>query len=375
MRVIHFSCVGPPEIGGVGRVAALEVAALRARGVDARLVVPEPPVPVPPEQERSWLTRLPSFRIGNGAVLYRWREQVQGADLVHLHYPFYGFAEPLLLFPHDVPVVMTFHMDAIVGGWRLPIAVLHRVLIQPILLRRAARIFVSSFDYARRSSLAGFFSTHMQRIVEAPFGVDGDTFSPGPSVRGRFSLPEGAPVLAFVGGLDRAHAFKGLPDLLHALKSLPAQVQLLIVGDGNLRQTYEELADMLDVRRQTHFLGRVDVDTLRDVYRSADLFVFPSTSRAEAFGLAALEAEACGVPVIASDWPGVRTVVLHGETGLLVPPSHPQALSQAIRQLLDDEPLRRRFSVNAATHAKGLSWEAHTDRLLATYRDVCALPS
>lgn len=375
MRVIHFSCVGPPEIGGVGRVAALEVAALRARGVDARLVVPEPPEPVVGEHERSWLSRLPSFRIGNGAILRGWREQVKGADLVHLHYPFYGFAEPLLLSSGHPPVVMTFHMDAIVSGWRAPIVAAHRVVIQPFLLRKAKRIFVSSLDYAQRSSLARFFGTHPRHVVEAPFGVDTDHFCPGPSVRSRFSLPESVPVLAFVGGLDRAHAFKGLPDILRTLKRLPGDLHLVVVGDGDLRRTYEDLAETLDLHRRTHFLGRVDAETLRDVYRSADLFVFPSTSRAEAFGLAALEAEACGLPVIASDLPGVRTVVLHGQTGLLFPPGHEPALADAIKRLLDDPALRKSFGANASAHARGLSWDAHTDRLLATYRDVCALPS
>lgn len=258
MRVIHFSCVGPPEIGGVGRVAALEVAALRARGVDARLVVPEPPEPVVGEHERSWLSRLPSFRIGNGAILRGWREQVKGADLVHLHYPFYGFAEPLLLSSGHPPVVMTFHMDAIVSGWRAPIVAAHRVVIQPFLLRKAKRIFVSSLDYAQRSSLARFFGTHPRHVVEAPFGVDTDHFCPGPSVRSRFSLPESVPVLAFVGGLDRAHAFKGLPDILRTLKRLPGDLHLVVVGDGDLRRTYEDLAETLDLHRRTHFLGRVD---------------------------------------------------------------------------------------------------------------------
>jgi glycosyltransferase involved in cell wall biosynthesis len=266
-------------------------------------------------------------------------------------------------------------MDAIVPGWRAPFAELHRTFVQPLVLRKAKRVLVSSADYARRSSLAGFFANHPQRVVEAPFGVDTDVFCPGPAVRGRFSLPDGVPVLAFVGGLDRAHAFKGLPDLLQAMTSLPEDVQLLIVGDGDLRSSYEEQAEALGLRRRTHFVGRVDVETLRDAYRSADLFVFPSTSRAEAFGLAALEAEACGLPVVASDLPGVRTVVLHGETGLLVPPSQPTALAEAIKRLLDDEMLRQTFSSRASAHARGLSWDAHTDILLKTYRDVCALPS
>jgi glycosyltransferase involved in cell wall biosynthesis len=194
------------------------------------------------------------------------------------------------------PVVMTFHMDALPVDWKGWLLSLHRLFIQPLLVRKMERVFVSSLDYARQSSLRSWFASHPERVLELPFGVDTDFFSPGPKTRERFSLPESCPVMTFVGGMDTAHAFKGVEELLSAFALLHGDAHLLLVGDGDRRTAHEERARALGVASRTHFLGRVDRETLRDAYRTADLFAFPSTSGAEAFGLVALEAQACGVP-------------------------------------------------------------------------------
>lgn len=370
MRVLHFACVAPPVIGGMGAVALREVTGLRGRGVDARLIAPETGAEMPAGSERSFVeTKKPWFRFGNAAWIPEVASLARNADVIHLHYPFFGTAEPLLWQAKKLPpIVITFHMDASAPGWKGLFFRAHRRLIQPSLLPHISRILVSSFDYARHSSLAGFIARHPERVVELPFGVDTDFFSPGPSLRSRFSVPEDAEIILFVGGLDRAHAFKGIPELLRATATLKPSAHLLIVGDGDLRTSYESLSAELGLRERTHFLGKVDQATLRDAFRSADVFAFPSTSVAEAFGLAALEAEACGVPVVASDLPGVRTVVRQGETGLLVPPRDVTALASALSTLLSDRLLREKMREAALRQAELFSWDKHLDRLIETYR-------
>ncbi|MDP3793691.1 MAG: glycosyltransferase family 4 protein, partial [Candidatus Uhrbacteria bacterium] len=236
------------------------------------------------------------------------------------------------------------------------------------------KMLVSSFDYARHSSLQPWFTANPSRVREIPFGVDLDSFSPGPDARHRFQLPIGAPTLLFVGGLDQAHAFKGLTDLFQAFCRLDSAAHLLIVGDGDLKFTYEERTRVLGIASRVHFLGRVDDETLRDAYRGSDVLVLPSTNTAEAFSLVALEAGACGTPVIASDLPGVRTVVRHGETGLLVPPKDHAALVSALERLLSDRDLRQ--TLGRAAHdfvTKNFSWDKHVDELIEVYQEVCAL--
>ncbi len=379
MRVVHFACVAPPEIGGIGQVASREVVGLRGRGVDARLVAPEPAALISvQDHERSFITRAkPWVRVGNGAILRGMEGLMKGADLIHVHYPFYGAAELLLGgFSHHPPVVMTFHMDARPSGWRGWVAALHRFFVQPVLFAHAKKIIVSSLDYVQHSSLRSFAARHPERIAELPFGVDTDFYSPGPSVRARFGVPDGSRMILFVGGLDRAHAFKGIPELLRALTLIDASIQLVVIGDGDQRSAYEEETGKLGLRSRVHFLGRVDDETVRDAYRSADILAFPSTSGAEAFGLVAVEAQACGVPVVASSWPGVRTVVRQNETGLLVPPGNVEALASALKQILDHPDQRAQMSARAREQALArFSWDTHLDGLEKIYREVCASPS
>lgn len=372
MKVVHLSCVAPPEIGGIGRVALKETTLLRARGIQASLVAPEPKNE--PKQDSAFVHRIkPILRVGNASILPGLKKQLASADIVHLHYPYYGVAEPLLLqadaFP---PIVVTYHMDATADGWKGLAFAAHRFLLQDQLLKRAAAVIVSSFDYAGRSAVKRFFRAHPTRVREIPFGVETEWFSPGPSMRERFAVPPNHTVFLFVGGLDRAHAFKGVNELLTAFTHMPNDTNLLIVGDGDLRRDYEERSRELGIYPRVHFLGRVDNSALRDAYRAADIFVFPSTSRAEAFGMAPLEAESTGLPVIASDLPGVRTVVKQGETGLLVAPKDPIALQQAMLRLYEDVGLRHELGERARQHALGFTWDHHIDELLDVYHTCLA---
>ncbi len=376
MKIIHLACVAPPEIGGIGVAAMREVSGLRAVGEDATLIAPEVANhnSTNVNHDRSFLHRVkPLFRFGNASMLTGLRDQLKRADVIHLHYPFYGTAEPILMSARNLPpIVVTFHMDATAKGWTGWMMNLHRWLIQPWILPSTKRVLVSSFDYARQSSLRNFFRKHPERVEELPLGVDTHLYSPGPSRRERFLVPEDAPCVLFVGGLDAAHAFKGVELLLEAMTKLDAKTHLLIVGDGDRRVFFEDLARTKGIAERVHFLGRIDDASVVDAYRTADVLAFPSTSAAEAFGLVALEAQACGKPVVASDLPGVRTVVKRDETGKLVPVGDMLALSSALRDILSDAELRERLGRQARVHAEAYAWDRHIDRLREIYKNVCA---
>jgi glycosyltransferase involved in cell wall biosynthesis len=371
MKVAHISCVAPPDIGGIGSVALREVSGLRARGVEATLFSPEPRNGAS-DRDPSFVQRVQTaWRIGNASWLLGLRSILQPFDVIHLHWPYFGTVDRLLFSPRDLPpMVMTFHMDAKASGPEaFPIA-LEQMTIQPFLLSHVRKIFVSSFDYAASSSVRGLLRRDPYKFIELSFGVDADFFSPGASARARFSLPNDAPTILFAGGLDKAHAFKGIENLLLAFSQLDGKTHLLIVGDGELRSMYEERARKLGIDRRTHFLGRLDDASLVDAFRSADVFAFPSTNAAEAFGLVALEAQACGLPVVASDLPGLRTVVRQNETGLLVKPGSVEELASALYRILSDAAFRSRLTENTVAHARTFSWESHLDGLQKVYREV-----
>lgn len=367
MRVLHLACVAPPEIGGIGQVAYDEVMGLRARGVEALLVSAGQNEHVPSQEG---VLRLPSsLRVGNAAMVRGLKKELEAADIVHLHYPWYGVMERVLWFFPKKPVIVTFHMDATASDWRGWVFWLHRRLLQARLLRHARKILVSSRDYALQSSLKDLLPGIEDRLVELPFGIDTDFFSPARD--GRPIIEDGRSTVLFVGGLDRAHSFKGLSVLLEAMTHVSLKVHLQIVGDGDERASFQKQVQDLGLGARVHFFGRVDRGALLNQYRQADVLAFPSVSAAEAFGLVAVEAQACGVPVVASRLPGVRTVVLDGETGILVEPGDVSSLACALERVLTDVDLRRNLGVGARRHVLArYSHEMHIQRLCEIYQSV-----
>lgn len=347
---------------------------LRERGEESRLCAPIPHSAPTSHVDPSWLVRLPTLiHFGNASALFGIEKEMKKADIVHLHYPFFGTAEAVAQYCllHRKPLVMTFHMDA-TAGFPFNVAFgMYRVLAQPAILRACKKIFVSSFDYADHSSVADFKKSHPDLFIELPFGVDRHRFSPGERDRSRFGLPNDAFVVGMAGAMDHAHGFKGVEILISAMAKLPASVHALFVGDGALRRVYEARAKDLGVVNRCHFAGRVSDEDLASAYRAMDVFASPSTSAAEAFGIAPAEAMSCGVPAIASDLPGLRSVVRDKETGIIVPPKDANALAQAIQIFVDDPALRHRMSESAAMSAKSrFSWDRHVDTLIREYKKL-----
>lgn len=354
MRVLHLSCIAPPDVGGIGRVAAIEVQRLKERGVDAHLAS---------------LTTHAGMRFGNAGRIYALDHLVREQDIVHLHYPFFGTAEllPSLkqrgLFKR---LVITLHMDATASGLKGKIFGAYRAHEQKKILDSADVLLAASRDYVAHSS----FASYADRVAELPFGVDEVKFAPGPSDHARFGIPDGVPVITFVGGMDKAHDFKGVRELLEAVSKIP-DAHLLLVGEGDLRKGYETRAKQLGVDTRCHFVGKLDDEGLIAAYRTGDVFAFPSTSAAEAFGLVAVEAQACGVPVVASDLPGVRTVIEDGKTGLLVKPGDVESLRAALVLLVSDPIRRAGMGVAARERVERMyTWTAHVDSLMAMYQSL-----
>jgi glycosyltransferase involved in cell wall biosynthesis len=165
------------------------------------------------------------------------------------------------------------------------------------------------------------------KCVIMPYGIDTRYFSPGPKE------PRAALQLLFVG---RLRYYKGLDTLLQALPDVP-EAQLTVVGEGQMEAKWRHLSRNSGLDGRVRFAGSPADGALRDCYRQADLFVFPSNARSEALGIALLEAMACSLPCITTELgTGTSWVVQHGVTGFVVPPRDPGALAGAIRQALVD---------------------------------------
>ena len=372
MDIAQVSPIYPPDRGGTGRVAYEYTERLRARGHSVRVFTPQYRQI---DSDPPHVLRVPStLQAGNASVTPSLYHRLAGFELVHLHYPFFGGAEPSVLrkaIRNDHALVVSYHMDAVAHGVKGRLFDLHQRLLLPWILARADAVLVSSIDYARHSALARIDGV-LDRVEVHPFGVDPDRFHPGeePDLRRSIGIAPGEPAIVFVGALDPAHHFKGFPVLVDALQGLgDLPWHLVVVGEGPLRAGFEALAMSRQLGGRVHFAGNVSDEALPRYYRLADIHVLPSTARAEAFGLVALEAAASGIPTVASSLPGVRTVVLDGETGLHVPPGDPARLREAVRLLLEQREMRLRLGRMARARVRTEScWEPLIDRLEQTYR-------
>ncbi len=348
MHIAHVTATFPPHYTGTGLVCYHNALGLARLGHRVTVFTARESVPAgyadPPEVE---VRRLPAlFRVGN-APLLPGLLGLGEVDIVHLHYPFYFGAEAVFLrsLTTSLRYVVTYHQDVIFTGPLRLLERLHHRWCGEQILRRARKVLATSWDYARSSRLGNLIRRHPGLVSELPNGVDTERFHPGRDARDwriRYGLRAGGRVVLFVGALDRAHYFKGVDVLLHAMARLSdTGVRLLIVGEGNLRLAYQDLAIRLGIADRVLFCGRVSDEALPYHYALCDLLVLPSTTMGEAFGVVLLEAMACGKPVVASDLPGVRSVVRDGEDGLLARPGDAADLAEKIRALLDD-PYRRR---------------------------------
>jgi len=259
---------------------------------------------------------------------YRAAAVRSGADLWHAHFPNPLADLAILRAPAKIPVVMTYHSDIVrqAGLMRIYGPILEKIL------RRADKIVVAS---PRHIEFSKWLRPHRDKCVVIPFGIQlqrFETTTAGPP------RPIG-PILLTVG---RLVGYKGHCWLIKAMSRLNAT--LWIVGAGPLEASLRAEAARSGVSDRVQFFGNVSDDELPAFYRACDLFVLPSITPNEAFGVAQIEAMACGKPVICCDLPsGVPWVNQHEITGLVVPPADSDALGAAIQRLLDDRATAQRF--------------------------------
>jgi rhamnosyl/mannosyltransferase len=282
-------------------------------------------------------------------------------DLAHLHFPYPPGDLAALALPGRTPLVVTYHSDI----------VRQRALLQayrPLLeltLHRAARILPTSPNYLVSSP---FLRRHAARCAVVPLGIDADRFAHADprqvaGIRARYN----APLVLFVG---RLRYYKGLHILLDAMPSVRGE--LLIGGGGPERERLERQAAQLGIAKRVHFLGDIPDEQLPGLFQAADVFVMPAHLRAEALGLAQIEALASGLPCVSTELgTGTSFANRHGTTGLVVPPGDAPALAAALNTLLADADLRRRFGAAGRQRVAELFTRTHmVDSIESIYRDV-----
>lgn len=305
-------------------------------------------------------------------------------DLIHSHYWMSGLAAEALSDGWGrIPIVQMFHT---LGEMKNRVARSEAEREEPIriesekhLLKRADRIVVATT--AEETQLRFLYLGDSRKMVTIPPGVDLSHFYPIPAdeakqfigVKGEHRL------VLFVG---RIEPLKGVDTLLRAMsclkiRSLNRPVHLAIIGGepgADPREMSAEMArlqklsDELCMGGMVVFLGKRSQDTLQYYYSAAEVLVMPSLY--ESFGMVALEAMACGTPVIASQVGGLAYLVQDGLTGYTIPDNDPDILCEKLSGLLSDPDLHRQMGLCAAEYARDYAWERIAGQIVDIYKEL-----
>jgi len=303
-----------------------------------------------------------------------------GFDAVHANYWLSGLAGHRIKHELDLPLVSTFHTLARVKAEASPEEVSsdepHRRAEAEAAVMACSEVVLASCS-VEAAQLADLYDTDPARIRVVAPGVDHAFFAPGyrPQARRALGLPADVPILLFVG---RIQPLKGVDVAVRALAAMTARrdAHLVVVGgpsgprgDEHLAQV-EKLVTTLGVAERGHFVDPQPHELLSTYYRAADVCVVPS--RSESFGLVALEAAACGTPVVAAAVGGLTTLVDDGHTGFLVDDPTPAAFAAAATAVLDDALLAERCATAAVVRARHYTWAQSAALLRATYEELAA---
>jgi D-inositol-3-phosphate glycosyltransferase len=336
---------------------------------------PEHPIP-----KQELVNYIPKFVLGVHAFAC---EKGIKYDIIHSHYWMSGIAAASLSdLWGGTPMIHMFHT---LGEMKNRIARTdaeregeYRINGEQQVLRRADRIVAATI--AEVTQLRFLYKAPNNKIVVIPPGVDVSHFYPIPADEAKLFVglkPDDRMVL-FVG---RIEPLKGVDTLIQAMSCLQWKearlVHLAIIGGDPAASPQEmsaemarlqKLCDDLSVDQTVVFLGKRDQDKLPYYYSAAELLVMPS--HYESFGMVALEAMACGTPVIASEVGGLAYLVRDGETGFTIPDQEPEMLCEKISWLLNDHEMQARMSERAVEYAQDYAWEKIANQIVEVYEGL-----
>ncbi|MBD1842112.1 glycosyltransferase family 1 protein [Cyanobacteria bacterium FACHB-63] len=299
--------------------------------------------------------------------------------LIHTNYWMSAWVGLEVRKTHNVELIHTYHS---LGAMKYqavpnrPAIAETRLAVEKQILEQARCIVATS---PQEEEMLRSWVSQEGRIEVIPCGTDLDRFHTIPKLQARqeVGLKPTDEVVLYVGRFDPR---KGIETLVRSFELIyrnavdPTNLRLVIVGgsaadksDGQERQRIEQLVNELGIAENVIFAGRVGHDRLPLYYTAADVCVIPS--HYEPFGLVAIEAMACGTPVVASDVGGLKFTVVPGETGLLVPPQDTAAFAMAIGRVLHDELWARKLRKQASERVQqNFSWTGVAVQLSDLYR-------
>lgn len=328
----------------------------------------------PYSKHRVW-DHLPEFVDGMQDFI---NENALEYDVLHSHYWLSGWVAMQFRLALDLPIV---HMSHTLGYPKNAAAQLpweqepsRRLQVEREVLQGSDALVAES--PASKQHMAWHYDVDPANVAVIPCGVDVARFQPQDKRRARaaLSLPPEAPILLSVGRLQPS---KGIDTLLQAAADVRRDypdVWVLVVGGGLDDQDERETAELNRLQTLGRRLGLSNVhyvkaqpqEKLAQYYAATDVFVMPS--HYESFGMVALEAMACGTPVVASKVGGLASTIVHGDSGLLVPPGDWRAFAQAVSRLLASPQLQSAMRQAGPERARAFAWPLIVENNVRLYR-------
>ena len=292
-------------------------------------------------------------------------------DLVHVHasVPMGDLAGFLYAKKKQKPLIVTLHLDlgsykgfAIKLGYSLYCMLIGKLLSWANVIISPSRYYISEIRALDK---------YKDKVIVIPNGIDVGDFNAAYSredSKRELGFSPSDRLLLYVGNFEPR---KGLDILIKAMPRILKEAQntnLVLVGDGIMRDKLEALAKKLGVAEHVKFTGFVNKSEKIRYYKSADIFILPSLY--EIFGIVNLEAMACGIPVVASKVGGIPEVVKDGKNGLLIPPGNSEALADALIYLLENEDVREKMGKSGRKKVEGYSWERIAEETEKVYNEV-----
>ncbi len=362
--IVHLGKYYPPHLGGI-ETHVQDLVAGMSGSEDVKAIVAGDSIRRQIDhQDGAVIVRVPTF--GSVASMpvtptLTWELMRAKPALVHVQVPNPGAAFAITMAGYRGPLVITHQSDTL-GRKFL------KKLVDPFvneMMRRADRIITTSKRYLVSSDeLAPFLS----KCHVIPMGINYEEDPENIRAESEKVIQEFGPRLVLAVG--RLVDYKGFIYLVEAMRWVDAT--LLLVGTGPLIAELKDAAQRFGVNEKIKFLGKVE--SLQKYYKASSIFVLPSISRAEAFGLVQLEAMASGLPVVNTDLDsGVPEISLDGITGVTVPPRDADSLARALNRLLDDDDLRKTMGAAGKLRAhREFAPQLMIDRTKALYEEVLA---